>query len=181
MSFRIGLIADTHGLFDPAIKRHFAGVDQIIHAGDIGNRAVIDQLEEIAPVVAVSGNVDEYERSGFPIEALITVAGFRIGIRHVLYQGGKLTKQGKEFLEREQPDVCVFGHTHRPTIERLGPTLLINPGSAGPKRFTLPRSIGVLRLTDAGLLPLQYRLPDSSSFRTSHPEDSAQNFTKVPL
>ena len=82
-TIRLGVIADTHGLFDPAILRHFHQVDHIIHAGDIGKLSVIEQLKTIAPVTAVSGNVDGYEKSGFPIEALIELNGFRIAIRHV--------------------------------------------------------------------------------------------------
>lgn len=139
---RIGMIADTHGLFDPAILRHFKNVDHIIHAGDIGARSVIAQLEMVAPVTAVSGNVDDYEQSGFPREAVVELAGLRIGVRHILYEGGRVTKEGQAFLNRVQPDICIFGHTHRPTKEWLGDTLLLNPGSAGPKRFSLPRMLG---------------------------------------
>lgn len=72
---RIGIIADTHGLFDPVIVQHFHGVNHIIHAGDIGKRSVIEQLEAIAPVAAVSGNVDGYEESGFPTEVIIQLNG----------------------------------------------------------------------------------------------------------
>jgi predicted phosphodiesterase len=64
-TIRIGVIADTHGLFDPVVRRHFKSVDRIVHAGDIGNRSVIEQLEQLAPVTAISGNVDRYEQSGF--------------------------------------------------------------------------------------------------------------------
>jgi uncharacterized protein len=138
----IGVIANTHSLFDPAIARHFSGVDHNIHAGDIGNRSVIEQLQMIAPVTAVSGNVDGYEESGFPTEALIKLNSFRIAIRHVVFEGGKLTKEGKAFLDRTRPDICIFGHTHQPKSEWLGDTLLFNPGSAGPKRFILPRMVG---------------------------------------
>ncbi|TKB76909.1 MAG: metallophosphoesterase family protein [Nitrospira sp.] len=141
-TIRLGVIADTHSLFDPAIVRHFSGVDHIIHAGDIGNRSVIEQLEMIAPVTAVSGNVDGYEESGFPTEAIIQLNSFRIAIRHVVFEGGKLTKAGRAFLDRTRPDICIFGHTHQPKSEWLGDTLLFNPGSAGPKRFTLPRMVG---------------------------------------
>lgn len=144
-TIRIGVIADTHGLFDPAIRRHFRGVDHILHAGDIGNQSVVEQLEQIAPVTAVSGNVDD-EQCGFSSKALIELAGCRIAIRHILYKGGKLTKDGRAFLEREQPDICVFGHTHQPKVEWFGKTLLFNPGSAGPKRFKLPRAVGILVL-----------------------------------
>ncbi len=142
----IGVIADTHGLFEPAIMRHFRGVDHIIHAGDIGNRSVIEQLEMIAPVTVVSGNVDGYEESGFPTEAIIKLNGFRIAIRHVVFEAGKLTKDGRSFLDRTRTDICIFGHTHQPKSEWLGDTLLFNPGSAGPKRFTLPRMLGVITI-----------------------------------
>lgn len=142
----IGVIADTHSLFDPAIAHHFSGVDHIIHAGDIGRRSVIEQLEMIAPVTAVSGNVDGYEESGFPQEMAIELAGRTIAIRHIVYEGGKLTKEGRAFLDRTRPDICIFGHTHQPTNDRFGDTLLFNPGSAGPKRFSLPRMLGVITM-----------------------------------
>ncbi|MFM8551137.1 MAG: metallophosphoesterase family protein, partial [Nitrospiraceae bacterium] len=134
---RIGVIADTHGVFDRTILRHFAGVDHILHAGDIGDQSVIRQLQALAPVTAVSGNVDGDEQSGFDSEAVLELSGKRIAIRHIIYKGGKLTKDGRAFLDREQPDICIFGHTHQPKTEWLGKTLLFNPGSAGPKRFTL--------------------------------------------
>ena len=159
-AIRIGVIADTHGLFDPAIRRHFRGVDHILHAGDIGDRSVIEQLEQIAPVTAVSGNVDDDEQSVFPSEAAIELAGFHIAIRHILYKGGKLTKDGRAFLDRERPDICVFGHTHQPKTEWLGKTLLFNPGSAGPKRFKLPRGVGILVLARQGITPKHILLDD---------------------
>jgi uncharacterized protein len=156
---RIGVIADTHGLFDPAIQRHFRGVDHILHAGDIGKRSVIGQLERIAPVTAVSGNVDD-DKCGLSSEAVVELAGFCIAIRHILYDGGKLTKEGRAFLDHERPDVCVFGHTHQPKVEWVGKTLLFNPGSAGPKRFTLPRCLGILVLARQGIIPKHILLGD---------------------
>ncbi|MBS0149906.1 MAG: metallophosphoesterase family protein [Nitrospira sp.] len=143
---RIGVIADTHGLFDPVILRHFQHVDHIVHAGDFGKRAVIEYLKGIAPVTVVSGNVDGYEKSGFPIEALLKLNGVRIAIRHVMFEGGKLTKEGSAFLDRMQPNICIFGHTHQPRNEWLDDTLLFNPGSAGPKRFALPRMLGMITI-----------------------------------
>jgi uncharacterized protein len=163
-AIRIGVIADTHGLFDPAIRRHFRGVDHILHAGDIGNQSVIEQLEQIAPVTAVSGNVDD-EQCGFPSEVVIELAGSRIAIRHILYEGGKLTKDGRAFLDREQADICVFGHTHKPKIEWFGKTLLFNPGSAGPKRFSLPRGIGRLTIQREKMLSKLIRLSDKVNRR----------------
>jgi putative phosphoesterase len=164
---RIGVIADTHGRFDPAIRRHFKGVDHILHAGDIGDRSVISQLEQIAPVTAVSGNIDDTRQGRFPSETVIELAGFSIAIRHILYEGGKLTKEGRAFLEREQLDICIFGHTHKPKIEWFGKTLLFNPGSAGPKRFKLSRGLGLLRLTGTGIKPCLITLPDQAA---SHAE-----------
>ena len=157
---RIGVIADTHGLFDPAILRHFKGVDHILHAGDIGRLSVIEQLRAIAPVTAVSGNVDGYQESGFLPETVVELAGRRIALRHILYKGGKLTKDGRTFLEREQPDICIFGHTHQPKVEWFGKTLLFNPGSAGPKRFKLPRCLGLLVLATRRTIPKHIQLDD---------------------
>ena len=157
-SFRLGVIADTHGLFDEAVLCHFSGVDCIIHAGDIGNRSILRKLEAIAPVMAVSGNVDGYESSGYPSERIIELGGRRIALRHILFEGGKLTKEGRAFLERVQPDVCIFGHTHQPKAEWLGNTLLFNPGSAGPKRFHLPRAIGLLTIEPDRVTPVHVLL-----------------------
>jgi putative phosphoesterase len=153
------VIADTHGLFDPAVPLHFKGVDHILHAGDIGDRSVIEQLAQIAPVTAVSGNVDDDEQSGFSSEVVIELAGHRIAIRHILYEGGKLTKDGRAFLDRERPDIYVFGHTHQPKREWFGKTLLFNPGSAGPKRFTLPRGLGILQLENGTISAFHIDLP----------------------
>ena len=163
-AIRIGVIADTHGLFDPAVRRHFKGVDHIFHAGDIGDQSVIEQLEQIAPVTAVSGNVDDDEQSGFPSEAVIELAGLRIAIRHIVYEGGKITKDGRAFLDRQQPDICIFGHTHQPKAEWFGKTLLFNPGSAGPQRFSLPRGVGVLKLEKGEIVP-SFVVLDSVSVR----------------
>lgn len=158
--WRIGVIADTHGLFDRAILRHFQGVDRILHAGDIGGRSVIAQLERLAPVTAVSGNADGYERSGFKPEIVIELGGRRIALRHILYEGGKLTKDGRTFLEREQPDVCIFGHTHQLKAQWFGTILLFNPGSAGPKRFKLPRGLGLLTIANGMITPTHIMLGD---------------------
>ena len=153
----IGVLADTHGLFDPIITKLFRRVDHIIHAGDIGKRSVIEQLRAIAPVTAVSGNVDGYEECGFAREGIITLNGFRIAIRHVVFEGGKLTREGRKFLDRTRPDICIFGHTHQPRNEWFGDTLLFNPGSPGPKRFTLPRMVGTITI-GARLSTKQVRL-----------------------
>ena len=152
---RIGVIADTHGLFDPVIRRHFRGVDHILHAGDIGDRFVIEHLEQIAPVTAASGNVDDDEQSVFPSEAAIEMAGHRIAIRHILYEGGKLTKEGRAFLNRDRLDICVFGHTHQPKIEWFCKTLLFKPDSVGPQRFNFLRAGRTLEVIDGKIKPMR--------------------------
>ena len=159
---RLGVIADTHGLFDPAILHHFRHVDHILHAGDIGKRSVIEQLEDIAPVTAVSGNVDGYVKSGFAFETIIELAGLRIAVRHILYEKGRLTEEGQVFLDHMRPDICIFGHTHQPKTEWLGDTLLFNPGSAGPKRFSLPRMLGMITI-GTRLLTKHIRLEDRAA------------------
>lgn len=172
----VGVIADTHGLFDQAILRHFHEVDHILHAGDICGRPrvgdaswrvrggrvkkLIEQLEAIAPVTAVSGNVDGYEQSGVPGESVIELGGQRIALRHILYEGGKLTKEGRAFLDREQPDICIFGHTHQPKAEWLSKTLLFNPGSAGPKRFRFTRGLGILTIESGAITTKHIALAD---------------------
>lgn len=157
---RIGIIADTHGLFDSTIVRHVHGVNHILHTGDIGKQSVIEQLETIAPVTAVSGNVDEYEESGFPREAIIQLNGVRTAIRHVVFEAGKLTKEGRAFLDRTRPDICIFGHTHQPKNEWLNGTLLFNPGSAGPKRFKLSRRLGFLTISEGKVSAYHVTLAD---------------------
>src|SRR5215510_15899956 len=102
---RIGVIADTHGLYDPAVEGHFVGVAAIVHAGDIGDRAVIESLKGLAPVVAVSGNVDEYERSGFPRQIVTRWNGKTVAVRHVLFEKGKLMEDAARWLDSKQPDV----------------------------------------------------------------------------
>ncbi len=99
------------------------------------------------------GNVDGDEQSVFPSEAVMELADCRIAIRHILCAGGKLTKDGRAFLQAEQPDLCVFGHTHQPKVEWFGKTVLFNPGTAGPKQFSLLRGVGVLRFEKGQVVP----------------------------
>ena len=99
------------------------------------------------------------------LEAVNELAGHRLAIRHILYEGGKLTKGGRTFLDREQPDLCIFGHTHQPKVEWFGKILLFNPGSAGPKRFSLPRGIGPLTIQKKNVLLKLIRLSDNANRR----------------
>jgi uncharacterized protein len=160
---KLGIIADTHGLYDAAVEEHFSGVSEILHAGDIGNPLVITRLERIAPVLAVSGNIDHYESSGWPRQVLIRRNRITIGLRHVLYEKGQLTREAQTWLDRERPAICIFGHSHRPIIGQYRETILFNPGSAGPRRFSLPRGIGVLCLFKGEARPQLIALPDKAA------------------
>ena len=133
-------------MFDRAVVKLFDGVDAIIHAGDIGKLTVISELEQIAPVIAVEGNNDWFNQ--FPTESIQKLAGHLVLIRHIFGELHQLEAADRKMLDRVRPDVVVFGHSHRPYVERLGHTMLFNPGSAGPKRFSLPRTVGVLTLKE---------------------------------
>ena len=140
--FRIGVISDTHGRFHEAVVSLFEGVDLIVHAGDVGKAVVIKRLEEIAPVLAVQGNNDT--PGLYPNELLERVAGRTILVRHIFGELHQMGKKERDEVERLAPDLVIFGHSHRPYRATLGKTILFNPGSAGPKRFSLPRTVGLL-------------------------------------
>jgi uncharacterized protein len=146
---KLGVISDTHGLFDEAVNRVFAGVDAILHAGDIGKLEVIERLEAIAPVFAVEGNNDWF--GTYPTERLEAWNGQRVLIRHIFGELHQLDQAAYQVLETMRPDVLVFGHSHRPYQQQVNGTLLLNPGSAGPRRFTLPRTVGLLSLEPASI------------------------------
>ena len=133
-------------MFDQTVVTLFNGVDTIIHAGDIGKLEVITRLEQIAPVIAVEGNNDWFNQ--FPTESLQKLAGRTVLIRHIFGELHQLEASDRKMLDRVQPDIVVFGHSHRPYVERLGRTMLFNPGSAGPRRFSLPRTVGLLSLKE---------------------------------
>jgi putative phosphoesterase len=147
---RIGVISDTHGLLDPRIKSLFAGVEHILHGGDIGPTSIIDALEKIAPVTAVLGNTDaglEYRET-----EIVTLAGRKFIIHHIV-DVHEPAEGIKDRIEREEPDVVVFGHTHKPHSSTIGKTLFFNPGYAGKPRFNLPRSVAILHCDADGIRP----------------------------
>jgi putative phosphoesterase len=154
---RIGVISDTHGLFDESITTIFKGVDAIIHAGDIGKLEVIERLEAVAPVFAVRGNNDA--SMTLPDERVEELAGRRVLIRHIFGELHQLKAQDKKMVTQLRPDIIIFGRSHRPYQHILDTTILFNPGSAGPRRFSLPRTVGILSLNssevDAQIINLQ--------------------------
>lgn len=143
----IGVISDTHGRLDEQVLELFAGASRIIHAGDIGDEELIWKLEKIAPVIAVRGNNDARTMC-FPNERLAVIAQRTFYIRHQFATVEKMSKAQQGIIEKRMPDVVVFGHSHQAYSANWRGTLLFNPGSAGPKRFHLPRSVGLLKLTE---------------------------------
>ena len=144
---RIGIISDTHGLLRPEACGRLSHVDHIIHAGDIGRAEVISELRRLAPVTAIKGNVDRGEwAAAYPHSARVTIGGRSIYVLHNL----------KELDLDPGPagiEVVVSGHSHLPKIETVGGVLYVNPGSAGPRRFTLPVSVAILELTGDAIRP----------------------------
>jgi uncharacterized protein len=148
----IGVISDTHGLLDEKVLELFRGVRSIIHAGDIGREDLIWQLEKIAPVVAVRGNNDS-DMICFPNERMALIEGRTFYVRHIFATIEKMTLPQQRIIERHMPDAVIFGHSHKAYYGTWRGTLLFNPGSAGPKRFSLPRTVGILELTTDSITP----------------------------
>jgi uncharacterized protein len=131
----IGAISDTHGLLRPQALAALAGCDPIIHAGDVGSPDVLARLGALAPVHAVRGNVDHGAWSAkLPMTRRIEIDGFRIYVLHIL---AELDPQAAGNV-----DAVIYGHSHQPKIETKNGTLFFNPGSAGPRRFRLPITVG---------------------------------------
>lgn len=145
---RIGIISDTHGHLDPKIPELFKGVDLIFHAGDIGLPWLILELEDIAPVTAVSGNTDEGLE--YKDTELVQVEGRKFLVHHVVDVHSPEDKVKRRII-RENPDVVVFGHTHKRFCETIGQTLYFNPGYAGKPRLNQPRSVAILTCDETGM------------------------------
>ena len=150
----IGVISDTHGLLRPEALQALAGCAHILHAGDVGDDAILDTLRTIAPVTAIRGNVDHKGACGaLPITQAVELAGKLFYLVH----------------RREDLDLhpiaagiaaVIFGHSHQPEIAWTDSVLYFNPGSAGPRRFSLPITLGILECTPDALTPhLRQLLP----------------------
>ncbi|HJU67706.1 MAG TPA: metallophosphoesterase family protein [Gemmatimonadaceae bacterium] len=137
----IGLVSDTHGLVRPDIFSALEGVELILHAGDVGGVDVLLELATIAPVEAVAGNTDPPGTPGLSDALEREIDGVRIHVSH----GHEVGRPTPERLLSAYPhDVIVYGHTHRQLITRTAGRLVINPGAAGPRRFSLMPSVGKL-------------------------------------
>lgn len=151
----IGLVSDTHGLVRPDIFSALEGVELILHAGDVGGFEVLAELATIAPVEAVLGNTDHPGTPGLSESLDREIDGVRIHVSH----GHEVGRPTPERLLAAYPHhVIVYGHTHRQLITRAQGRLVINPGAAGPRRFSLMPSVGRLLIEDgrveAELVPL---------------------------
>lgn len=148
---RIGLISDTHGRLRPEVFEVFAGVELILHAGDVGPLTIIDELETIAPVHAVLGNTDDWElKPRAQDEVRLELEGSAV----VLVHGHRLGSPTPAKLRAAYPeaDIIVYGHTHRQRVDEVDGCLIINPGAAGAARFDLKPAVAILTL-EAGRPP----------------------------
>ena len=148
----IGVLSDTHGLLRPKLLPALSGVDHILHAGDVGDPNILTELARIAPVTAIRGNIDTHGPcSLLPATEAIELAGCLIYILHAL-DDLDLNPQAAGI------GVVLYGHSHQPSIEHRNGVLYLNPGSAGPRRFTLPITCALLRIQNghptAEILPL---------------------------
>jgi uncharacterized protein len=159
---KVGLVSDTHGYFDPNLRNLLDGVEAIIHAGDVGGGDALELLSLIAPVEAVKGNVDLPD-SGLPHFRIVQWESLGIEVVHILpaaqvqvkrwsdMKTSSQTEAGRRdrFLQCFQPSTraVIFGHTHEPCLLELEGKLFINPGSAGKKRFSLPRCCAIMTLS----------------------------------
>ncbi|HEX3533049.1 MAG TPA: metallophosphoesterase family protein [Gemmatimonadaceae bacterium] len=141
----IGLISDTHGLLRPGVHDALKGVAMILHAGDVGGSAILDELRLIAPVKAVFGNTDPIGEPALSENILLSVDDVSLHVSHG-HECGSPTPE--RLAGRYDADIVVYGHTHRPLVTKLDGRLFVNPGAAGPKRFNLVPSVA--RLTISG-------------------------------
>jgi hypothetical protein len=152
----IGVISDTHGLVRPDVHSALAGVQLILHAGDVGDDEILDELELIAPVHAVYGNTDAPGRRRLVPSIDVSIGGVSVHVSHG-HEVGSPTPA--KLLARYSADVVIYGHTHRPLVARAAGRLVLNPGAAGPRRFDILPSVARLTIrggvVEAALIDLE--------------------------
>jgi len=146
---RIGVISDTHNYLDPKVAEVFAGVDHILHAGDIGMPRIILDLQQIAPVTAVLGNTDD-PGLHYQLTEVVELAGRKFLLQHIV-QPRLLPHPIRDRLHRERAEVVVFGHSHKPFCETIDQRLFFNPGYAGKSRFGMARTVAILDCGNRGI------------------------------
>ena len=153
----IGLISDTHGLVRPEVHSALAGVELILHAGDVGGDEILDELELIAPVRAVYGNTDPTDNPRLTKAIDTEIGGVRVHVSHGHEVGAPTPAK---LLAAYDADVIVYGHTHRQLLVHAEGRWVVNPGAAGPRRFDLEPSVARMTIADGKveivLLPLPY-------------------------
>jgi putative phosphoesterase len=145
---RLGIVSDLHGLFDPLLPKVLAQVDSILVAGDIVDETLLERLRAIAPIHAVRGNNDMSPA----LLALPEFLGLPLLDLRLLIAHDRNDHRMPGELARHRPDILLVGHSHQPAVSLERKLLVVNPGSAGPRRFRLPRTAGTLTLT-AGKAP----------------------------
>lgn len=152
MSFMVGVISDTHGLLRPEAVAALAGVDHILHAGDVGDAGSLDRLRAIAPTTAIRGNIDTGGPCGqLPATEAVELAGKLFYLVHAIEDLD---------IEPQAAGVAavIYGHSHQPSIEERRGVLFLNPGSAGPRRFNLPVTLAKVQILhgkmEAAIFPL---------------------------
>lgn len=154
---RLAIVSDTHGRPHPALRERLAALrpGYILHAGDVGERAVLDELAAIAPVHAVRGNIDD-RAPDLPDALVLTFEtpdgrALRVYLTHVGVHGPRLMSEARLRAGAADAGLVVCGHSHVPLLVRDGPLVVFNPGSCGPRRFQLPITFGVAELTGGAL------------------------------
>jgi uncharacterized protein len=152
MTIRVGVISDTHGLLRPEAVDALLGVDRIVHAGDVGRAEILAELARLAPLTVIRGNIDHGDwADALPETTQLSVGAVTL---HVLHDLAGLAIDPVV----ARVDIVISGHSHQPKVERRGRVLYLNPGSAGPRRFSLPITIAILtidaRHVDAEIVPL---------------------------
>ena len=143
----IGVISDTHGLLRPEALAALAGVDHILHAGDVGNPAILDSLRDIAPLTAIRGNIDTFgECARLPATEAIELSGLLFYLVHSIHDLDINPKTAGIAI-------VISGHSHQPEIETRNGVIYLNPGSAGPRRFQLPVTLALVTFTDSEVIP----------------------------
>ena len=141
----VGVISDTHGLLRPEALVALAEVEQILHAGDVGDPAILDALREIAPVTAIRGNVDVGgDCAELPTTDVVELAGKLFYLVHSVHDLD---------IKPEAAGVAVVvsGHSHKPSVEERYGVMYLNPGSAGPRRFKLPVTVALVTVGEGGV------------------------------
>lgn len=145
---KIGVISDTHGFLDPRVETIFAGVNHILHAGDIGFASIILELQFIAPVTAVLGNTDSDVH--FPLTQTVELAQRKFLVHHIVNprvpQETLVTR-----IAKDKPAAVVFGHTHKKFAETVNGVFFFNPGYAGKPKFGVERSVAILHCDGSGI------------------------------